>query len=302
MIRVGTDFAIGTVWNKNAYRYAVTTRMNLSFDRLFNALVIINYTNAGGISGTHKQKIKEYMRLNNMALSHVVLFMDGNIPGSPWTDGVEAVEWETIAAIKLSNNVASGGGKSYAGGYDIWGDDGLRVRHDLKPTDTVVYYTNTDYRGRSGYELVNHRSYQALTSLMPGVRLVQASSNRWDKLRRLFPNAIPLRTALSTCLDKARKELSWEDIARLNTRPYHTGINFPADKIDDPDVVKWIKAVKAPESKEQKNYVRLREVVGQINVGVPDEPKFASPMEKYPLADSSNVGHSIIYMNAVYSA
>jgi hypothetical protein len=303
MIRsAGGDFATGTVWNKSAYRYAVDTRMNLAYDRMFNALVIINYTSSTGVSATHKQKIKEYMRLNDVSNSYVVLLLGSDIPGSPWTDAVEAVEWDTISAIKLSDTVRSGGGKSYAGGYDIWDTDGLKIRHDLKPTDTVVYYSDADYKDRSGYARVNHRSYEALTSLMPGVRLVQASRNRWEKLRRLFPGAIPLRTALSECLDKSMAALSWDDIARLNTSSYHTGVNFPRTNIDDPEVVRWLEAVQSPPSKEQKEYEALRKVLSNVGIGLPDHPKFESPMDKYPLAHSNNTDHSIIYINAVYAA
>lgn len=302
MIKDGSDYAVGTVWNKGAYRYAVTTRMNLAYDRIFDSLVIINYTNAAGVSATNKQKIKEYMRLNNLSFTHVVLLLTDTVPGAPWTTSVEAVDWADIAAIKIFNNPVSSHTKSYAGGYDIWGDDGLKIRHDLKATDSVVYYSDADYRSRSGYELISLSSYQALTSLMPGVRLVQASRNRWDKLRRLFPKAIPLREALTVSLRKAEKNLSWADIARLCTGKYDVGITLPPSKIDDPEIVMWLEAIQGPASKEQKEYLAIRKVVSNVNIGVPETLSFTSPMGKYPLVRDGSKEHSIIYINAVYAA
>lgn len=308
MIRsAGGDFATGTVWNKSAYRYAVDTRTNLAYDRMFNSLVIINYTSSTGVSATHKQKIKEYMRLNDVSNSYVVLLLGSDIPGSPWTDAVEAVEWKTISAIKLSDTVRSGGGKSYAGGYDIWGTDGLKIRHDLKPTDNVVYYSNSDYKAdRYGTNQINMTSYQCLTSLMPDVRLVQVSKNRLEKLLRLFPKAKELRAAIQDAVTPVVNALSWEDRVRLTSYRYGTSRWSKhydlADRIDDPDISKWMTAFSKPQSDQEKKFLSLAEVSRQVTGLRLTVTQVDDPFDKYPLVDVDQPTHSIIYINAVYAA
>ena len=299
----------GITWSINQARYAVNSRSNLEYTSLVSNLVILNYKYNGTISYTNKQKIKAYLKDKNYSYNRVILLNDPAVPGAPWTDEAVTVEWEEIAAIRLNQpNRGGGTGTSYAGGYDIWDTDGIKIRHDLKPTDTVVYYTNTDYRhGRYNTNLIGRKQYDTLTSLMPGVRLVQVSRNRQDKLRRLYPKAKELRQALTDLVSPVQNALSWEDRVRLTNYDWRVSrwkhhIHL-ADQIDDPDVKKWLRALTDSPSPEQQKFSNLTDIIASIAGSNPVafEP-VPSPLGEYVLADPDRPEHSVIYINAVYAA
>lgn len=302
------NYIQGMTWTPGAYRYSVDSRVTFTYDLLMTNLVITSFPSKDTVSYTNKQKIKQYLSMNNLSYRKVVLTREDSVPGAPWTEEAVSVKWEVIAAIRLNPAQRnSGGGKSYAGGYDIWDTDGLKVRHDLKPTDNVVYYSNSDYKAdRYGTNQINMTSYQCLTSLMPDVRLVQVSKNRLAKLLRLFPKAKELRVAIQDAVTPVVNALSWEDRVRLTSYRYGTSrwskhYNL-AGRIDDPDISKWMTAFSKPQSDQEKKFLNLADVSHQVTGLRLTVTQVDDPFDKYPLVNVDQLTHSIIYINAAYAA
>lgn len=310
---VGTDSNArrrATVWSINQHRYAVSTGSELSYAGLMNTLIITNYPSTKGVSGTHKAKIKSYIRDNSITNRTVTLLPDGVVPGLPWTADATVVDWSVIRTIKLTPATASGyASKSYAGGYDVF-DTAVGyyvLNHDLKKTDEIVYYSKArDKDQNKDSEYLDATDRDLILHYLPNAKIVECSKNRHEKLLRLFPKAItPLEAkekASKIVIDSLTPvELEQIRIQSVYHLDYLNGIDY--NSIDDPDLKRAVEVYRMKDTAGTRAFKQISADARASALKKIGAPAFTNVQSRYPLLTweiSKRVDH-LIYINAKYA-
>jgi hypothetical protein len=146
---------------------------------------------------------------------------------------------------------------------------------------------------------------------LPGVDLVVAGENRWDKLKKNNPSAMSLRTYIQNRVDELTKVN--DPVLSISDVDYeHRSFIRMADvsKIDDPVVVEYINLVRS--SEDDPNWTRAALLTqaasnARLRVGLPERKtkNVRNPLRDYPLVGAcrgERIEELYIYMNAKFAA
>lgn len=138
---------------------------------------------------------------------------------------------------------------------------------------------------------------------LPVVRL--RASTQEARLRRLVPQIKHFRDEVARRTRLAAEAVTDEDRAQVRANYLHGGLAcLDPDKIDDPELAKWIRLRNAPQSTTLTEAYRFGIVVGDR---LSDSAAMEKISDRYPLITNtyySQVNHddSLIYVNAKYAA
>lgn len=161
-----------------------------------NILVVEGYTGSGP-TPTQMLKIEQHLSDTGQTFNSVLLF--DTIPGAPWTDDVETLQWAVIDAVKVKRNTTAGGVRGTipvviyrSGGYkNQWRNDGQKGKWDsitqLDPNEKVLYV--------SPAEILDYiEKIKQVFSVFPNYQIVALGKNRWEKFLRENPEAMEFYT------------------------------------------------------------------------------------------------------------
>lgn len=154
--------------------------------------VVVGYTGSGP---TPTQMLKVEQHREDQAWTEDAFMLFDKLPGAPWTDEVETIEWADIDAIKIKR-LASGGGKrgtipvliyrsggrySYRRGY---GDKGIwDTVTQLDQSEKILYLSPSN---QVEYMTKIHNVF----AVFPKAQIIALGQNRWEKFKRENPTAI----------------------------------------------------------------------------------------------------------------
>ena len=148
-----------------------------------------------------------------------------------------------------------------------------------------------------------------MSEITDEVQVVSLTRNRWDKFCRDFPTAVMLNTWLSNHVKDAHKALTDDDLLAMGIQNYNKDrlVKLDETRIDDPELVKFIRAAKAkisdsPTRKAFNDALKRAADAIKLHWNV---PAVETPLSKYPLVEGS-IGYKVhphvyIYLNAAYA-
>lgn len=247
-----------------------------------NVVVVTGHKNRT-VSASSKAKIKSYLKTNGKDKHKVYLF--DTLPGAPWTDEIDTVDWSEISSIRLSTGTA--GGSTGPIPILIWRTNGWRDETlSLDLTQPVILVSPRD-------EHYAYNQFRRILNVFPKAQIIQLGANRWDKFKRENPGAIDMNTYWNHQFPKAVAATLTKDEIACAAMGYHErrfAEVFQGQKFADPALNELIRVYKF-DSKRVQEY----------NVLVGSKP--TDVLDKYPLMGDhkSTIEHSIIYADAVYA-
>ncbi len=291
-------------WNTRSYRFAYTNgNKEINTDSLVNrTLVITNFTGLSTLNKVYKDKINQWKTKNNLNSITYHAFVTGGFV-EPWIDKGRVVDWSTIKAEVLPSSHPSGGPRKKptinvfdASGY-------TKPVTDLDPNKIPCYISPTARTGAS--------EAKALYAAMPNYQIVELGENRWDKFKREYPNAVPLRSAVAQAYSTARDALTEDDVKVLGMdRSYYAEArlrNLDASEVLDPMLKQGIEFANGTYKSATLTQYRLIEQTAKryANISLRSFSPY-DPTRGYPLlssvgSDTLSKKHAIMYVNAVYN-
>ena len=279
-----------------------------------NTLVVYGYPlNGSPVSSDHRRK----MRLKAKEIGLDGSKYDANIivykskPSSVWIDGDLLVhDWADVKKIKPTAGPGGSGMSGLSGTRKVfvgWDTRGRTRRYHSRRIDSSIITQGTAVYYMSEDELL--RQYRAVSLPKDNEWLVIVHPTHLDKFLRDFPNAIPYMDAREAMIGKFDDILTdndkiLEDYAGWPTPSICHYLRKQVDKIDDPDVVRFVNLI----GEENKESVKRRqEYKDKIKAWGFDMPSWhtENPLDNYPLVEYSlsreHTEDMIIYINAKYA-
>lgn len=193
--------ATGVRFDPDSKRYASYTVDEWTYAELTqeNAMVVKGYNTDATPNTMQKRKIRKYIEDNVTGyVSYVYLFDE--VPGSPWTDKVSAVEWDDINKIKFPRDLSGvGGGAQPILQFDV-------TRNYWVPITEVDDQANIIFL--SPAEKIANSRIKTLIKYTDDAVVLKLGKNRWNKLQRLFPNAKYFAAAWSGIQDVIKAKIT----------------------------------------------------------------------------------------------
>ena len=296
--------ARATIWSTNNYRYSVQTGRDLSFESIMSHMIVKNYPSATGVSGTHKAKVRAYLEDNNIRSSNVIFLPTDHIPGAPWTAEANVVDWSDIKAIKLNTSNSNYTSKSYGGGYEVFNaSTGLYVlTHDLAATSKIIYYSKV----KNGGNYLAPVEAEMMMKYLPDSIVVECSTNRFDKLQRLFPKALTVYQArFATAIavvdgltDLEKEQIKMQSVHHLD---YLRGIDYTM--INDPFLSRAVEVYRMTNTAGTLAFARISSAARDKAIIAIGKPELEDVQSRYPLLSwtGSDRADVLIYINAKYA-
>lgn len=307
--RGNSNYPTYTTFTPGASRYAVRDGVRTVGIYEINKSVVVTEYDGEKVTPRIKEKFYKFLSDEGLSTNLFILTADDEV-GQPWTNPLASVSWQAIKEIKLPRKPASQ--RANKAKYEVITKDGHLEDCDNITSSVILYVSPTEEvmkDGRYGRKTPpNSYTRSKVAAFYPEATVVNLAANRWEKFERDYPSAVHISKYAKTRLAETLDALTKEDILWMGIDSYDRqavkGLN-PA-KIDDPEVKRYIEVASRPANKRIENYVNARTVAKALRVHhTEDIGKTASPLAKYPLADSSAIArhpeHVYKYMNAVYS-
>jgi hypothetical protein len=268
---------------------------------------VVNFPNTTAPSGGSRQKLNEYLTTNGKDNS-IVYFFPGELPGAPWTDDVETVEWDDIKSISLGGTTAAGGktGKipvvvlkngittqqfdSKLGRYGqyVYGEWEEKV---LDPNEPIVYVSPAEIKSEWNGSSLRMRISQ-IQAVFPNVQVVKIGANRYEKFTRDNPGALHVNKWYDTEFHKRinaqiSDEAKWYASFDNN---YHKAAEKVKDGSEDANLTRLHKVKKEMSSLDKR-------LLTYYNGTIKHE--FSKDYPLFQWGEVSNIKHGILYINAV---
>lgn len=287
------------VWRAHYSRRAMDNFVRqIDHSSLRDALNIVNFPSSE-VSVYQRNKVRIWAEQEKIALPNKVFFFnEATLPGAPWTDEMETVDWATIKAVKNPGSVrrASGGLRFSV----VDSPYGWRETDELDTELEILFFSPADYNKDN----VN----SVFRSMTEEIQVVLLNRNRWDKFQRDFPTAKHVLSWLKEQIAETEKALTESDKIRLGLTGYDRDNLRRLDetRIDDPEVVQFVKLAKMKDTDSptldayKKACSNARSAVSLHIPTVTVE----TPLSNYPLLDLGYRmhEHNYIYLNAAYAA
>jgi hypothetical protein len=268
---------------------------------------VVNFPNTTAPAGGSRQKLNRYLE-DNSKTDSIVYFFPGDLPGDPWTDDVETVEWEDIKSIAISGTKGSSGkigkipvvtlvegitsthfdqSRGNYGGYVY----GVWKEKVLDSNEPIVFASPAEIGHEwQGHGLRTHISH--IQQVFPNVQIVKIGANRYEKFTRDNPGAMHVSKWYEQEFHKRIGEQISEDAKWYATFDgnYHKAADKVKDTTDDPNLTR-LYTVKRNMSALDKR------LLGYYNGTSKNEFRKDYPLFYY--GEISDVKHGILYINAV---
>jgi len=299
------------VTDKSAYRLSNHTTDRAfpieSFDR---ALFVQNYDRPTFTPG-QKKKLNHWLESQNGAAPdgiRMYVLYEG-VVDPKWIGKDRIIEWSTIEAVKLPRTVGAAKGSSgrIPGSYDFFENSADNWRTGVPADDIDQSKPILWYEGSPWDTQFAHAAQEAYPN---GFTLVRLTANRIDKFTRSFPTAERIDVAMQREAKAWYATLSKETkfaMSVATTSRYNGKMStLDASKVDDPDLKKWITAMKkdiAAVLTKKNTFNNAGAVLDMERIG-------QNPLTNYKLIDnlqmyslgSATREHLYIYLNAAYAA
>lgn len=272
---------------------------------LVDSVLVHGYSVTGRFAPAHKRKLEAWAKSKGLEPKHYVM-TEGRLAHG-WIDSTMRVDWETVKAIRL-NTVGKGRDNRPKGSYPMWlaGKFHNGVLAADIPLDEDIFWCGPDFmHGREGYSHRSRSRREILTERYPNATIVELTGNRINKFERDFPQARHARTVFDEVYEEIKAKVPMAKRKRFAVEEDNkAGLlrRLPLDRIDDPQVkkaIRWARTKFDAKLKEEMDDA-LRAIGRVYNHGL--GVTWNNPVDRYPLASSANIEHTILYMNAVYAA
>jgi hypothetical protein len=272
---------------------------------LMDAVLVDGYPVDRVFTSVHKQKLMQWAKDHGIKPAHFVLTEKKIAHG--WTDPKYRVKWEEAKKIKRQN---AGGNEPYAirGSYPMHIADRWFNHHPAANIDisNPVFWCDSSLMriGHGGYRSRSIR--ELLFERYPNATVVELTNNRINKFKRDFPSARHARTIIDEIYAEIRGSVSLLKLKRFAIEEDgNVGLlrRMDVDRVDDPAIKKAIRWAKTKFDREAvKELNRRLAEIGRYYRSDDMFFEWKNPIDRYPLASVSNIEHTILYINAVYSA
>lgn len=267
-----------------------------------------------------KRKVMKYASDNGISnggrYDNTIVLLDSDIT-SPWFQDIKRVDKATIDAVKFprppKDPNAPAKPRAAVVGYDAWEKTASGpVKHPnatKMPTSNVVYYHNSDLKGK------DVKAGDILAAVETGTTLVELGKGRLAKFLKSYPSAKHLNTVI---YDHAKKHVDGLTDLDYETRALgYTMMSFlnaldNVTDVKDPDLQKLATVVRANKGgraqstdweKAHAIAMTAYRITGKYDLYTKVRDGVKSRIsEKYPLIHQNRQDHSLIYVNAVYEA
>lgn len=268
---------------------------------------VVNFPNSTAPQGGSRQKLNEYLKNENKE-DAIVYFFPGELPGSPWTDDVETVEWDEIKSISLGSTTAAGGktGKipvvvlksgignqhfdSKMGRYGqyVYGEWEERV---LDSNEPIVYCSPAEIKHQWDGNGLRIRISQ-IKSVFPNVQVVKIGANRYEKFTRDNPGALHVNKWYDTEFHKRIDAQISEDAKWYASfdKNYHGAADTVKDGTEDANLTRLYKVKKEMSALDKR-------LLGYYNGTI--KHKFQKDYPLFRWGEIEHTKHGILYINAV---
>jgi hypothetical protein len=268
---------------------------------------ITEFPNSTAPAGGSKDKLNKYLSDNGKS-DCIVYFFPGELPGSPWTDDVETVEWETIKAISVGGSTSKSGKtgkipvltliegitstnynpkKGNYGGYEY----GIWEEKVLDPNEPILYASpaeiSHEWNGQGLRQRIN-----SIQAVFPKVQIVKIGANRFEKFTRDNPGAMHATKWYNDEFHKRVNNMISKDAKWFATfdNSYHLAAEKVKTGTNDPNITRLYNV--------KKNMSALdKRLLGYYNV--PSTKEFRKDYPLFHYGSIDNIKHGILYINAV---
>ena len=268
---------------------------------------VVNFPNGTAPAGGSREKLNKYLEDENKTDS-IVYFFPGELPGDPWTDDVETVEWEDIKSIAISGTKGGSGktgkipvvtlvegittthfdqSRGNYGGYVY----GVWKEKVLDSNEPIVFASPAEI----GHEWNGHglRTYISnIQQVFPNVQIVKIGANRYEKFTRDNPGAMHAKKWYDKEFHKRISEQISEDAKWYATfdSNYHNAAVKIKDKSDDPNITR-LYTIKRDMSALDKRLLTYYNGT--------QKHQFSKDYPLFYYGGVDNIKHAILYINAV---
>lgn len=269
-------------------------------------LFVENFNVTSGATIQHKRKVLKYCEDNGIDLAAdgiATIMLLPLAPSRMWVDPSRVLDWQKVKTTKLPAAARTVTQKKKIGSYECRTPGNGWEEMDASEIDTKhpIIYVPT----HTGWRLEG-----AVTTALKDYTLVKMPSNRLDKFKRLFPQAIEITQFVRDNFEKALKKLP--EAERMSYAYAKAGLSsrlrqYDPKKIDDPELVQAIAAASVDSSRLRTLVQGAQDALGAEVKGL---PKVTNPLAPYPLATlvANSYGgekyreHIYFYINALYKA
>lgn len=206
-----------------------------------------------------------------------------------WVDPKRIIKWERIAEVRLPVANRSGSTGKIPGSFDFYTKDGFK--HNVPGDDLGKRAASYPIYWINGNTHTGRAFWQALLSDGKDFSLVCLPANRVEKFKRTFPKAREVHDVI-----RGRWTAWWKTVGATEREALALSQNYnmregyarmDASKVDDPDIVRVIKAAKMDTG-------TLGTILAGFHTLIPEardvvyRMKTSDPLEPYPLI---NVSH-----------
>lgn len=271
---------------------------------------VVNFPNGSAPNGNSRKKVEKYLDDNDKSNS-IVYFFPGELPGKPWTQDVDVIEWDDIKNISLPGTTSAKGGKigkipvvvlksgitqthfdSKVGRYGsyVYGEWEEKV---LDSNEPVVYVSPAEIKAEWEGQGIR-RKIASIQAVFPNVQVVKIGANRFEKFTRDNPGAKHVKNWYTQEFSKGVKAKMSADLIWYATfdQAYHTAATKIQDKSNDPNLTRLWKIGKALKPLDKT-------LLGYYNGEVSPSNEFRQDYPLFRYGDVENVKHGILYINAV---
>lgn len=278
------------------------TRMAFFFT---NRVLILHGYDKEKIHSTHRRKLKIWLETNQKNFDFVM--WTNEIPGSPWTDEVDRVHWDDIAAVKIPRNPTNGSVKSEK--YAIINSRGYRVEDQDVDTDKdILFASPTEVNTQEAKDKVAEFLVDNDTQFM------LVNKNRWKQFKEEFPDA-------KHFLDEIKERIAEYQANLTDAEKIYLRTDYPdkrmcakleAAKVDDPVIKRAIEDLSTDglSSSIEAKYNSYASAAEHWEI--PFQKHFPSNktkvFEQYPMLNLYGyydpkypIDHIYVYLNGIYN-
>lgn len=295
-------------WSTENRRYSVDNIKTLHTSHLCGyrsndtsgSLIVTGYEK-GKPTPTLKKKYQLWAEENKKSYECVLFCKD--MPGDGWLDNVDSVNFDDIWKIKIPRESLAVSSPRATSKYQTINKNGFRTAADKLTATNIYYFSPTDLSD-------DDYNYSRFFNALPAdSQLVIIGKNRFAKLLRDFPNAVPFAEFIQKETKTRTDNLTRDDLIRLTwTGNEYLYSSLDADKVDDPDIKAAIKIWKTSES---ETLIQFNKINGVLNFRSTPDFEEKDPITKYPLltnlyyyrfSGATMKQELYLYLNASYNA
>lgn len=278
------------------------TRMSSLF--LHKSIILYGYDKEK-IHSTHRQKLKLWISANNKNADFV--YWTNEIPGAPWTDDIERVHWDDIAAMKLPRNGGGNGGVKQEK-YDVINSRGYRIEaQDIDTSLAILFASPTEVSAMESKDKVASYLVDSKT------QFVLVNKNQWKTFKETYPKA-------KHFMDEVKEKIADYQANLTDAEKFYLRTDYPdkrmcakldAAKVDDPEIKRAIEELSTDGLSSSTEATHNAHASAAEHWNIPFQQFNSSGkklFDRYPLINiygyyepTFPLDHVYVYLNGIYN-